>query len=59
MHCLLSLDGPLFVVSNRAFSKNRLRLRRIVYAAFIGLSHAVLAKLPCDDARCKSLESVV
>jgi hypothetical protein len=36
-----------------------LRLRRIVYAVFIGLSHAVLAKLPCQEARCKSFESVV
>src|SRR5580700_8783692 len=40
--CPLSSDRPPFVVQDRSFSKNRLRLRRIVYAAFIGTATRLL-----------------
>src|SRR5580700_328024 len=44
--CPLSSDRPPFVVQDRAFSKNRLRSRRIVYAAFIGKVTRCLQSCP-------------
>src|ERR1700684_1565550 len=51
----LSLDDSRFVVADRAFSKNRLRLRRIVYAAFIGRATRRLQSCPVTRHDAKAL----